>query len=225
MKPDSTHNVNQTAEATDWQGFIEEMPDTALQQSGLVDVSYRSQHIFMRELTGIALVRIHSLRPFSVLQEGMARCGIQLPANVNQSIGQDPAALCLSPGEWMLFSEFLGYMRLIEQVRIAVDNHHNVALDFSAGLTVFRLAGSGIPWLLAKLSGLDFGGALPPAAYCARTRLQHVAAMLHYHQPGGLATESVFDLIVDRSVARYLWELLIASAPHAEELEQQFAKG
>jgi sarcosine oxidase gamma subunit len=121
-----------------------------------------------------------------------------------------------------LFSEYLGYRRLTEQVRKAADGHHTVALDFSDGLTVFRLTGNGIPWLLGKLSGLDFGGGLPAAAYCARTRLQHVSATLHYHQPGGLATESVFDLIVDRNVARYLWELLVASAPHAEELEQQF---
>jgi hypothetical protein len=28
----------------------------------------------------------------------------------------------------------------------------------------------------------------------------------------------VFDLILDRSLAKYLWQLLLASVPHADEL-------
>jgi heterotetrameric sarcosine oxidase gamma subunit len=206
----------------DWQEFIKEIPNTALQQAGQTDSGYNSRFIELRELTGIALLRIHSLQPFEVLENSMAACDIQLPAKVNESLGRDPAAMCLAPGEWLLFSEYLGHRRLEEQVQAALETDHTVALDLSAGLAVFRLSGGGAPWLLSKLSGLDFHRGNDAAAHCARTRLQQVAVTLHYHQPGGFATKSVHDLIVDRSFASYLWRLLIASVPHAEELEQQF---
>jgi len=208
--------------SADWQEFLKHPPDTALQQVGLVDPSFSSTSIAMRELTGIAILRIHSLQPFSVLRDGMAACDIPLPADVNRSEGQDPTALCLAPREWLLFSEYLGYRRLAEQVRAVSEMPRTTALDFSDGLAVFRLSGRAAPWLLSKWSGLDFHGRPPAAAYCARTRMQQVAVTLHYHQPGGFATESVFDLMVDRSLATYLWQLFLASVAHAEELERQF---
>jgi len=152
----------------------------------------------------------------------MAACDIQLPIQVNQSLGKDPAALCVAPGEWLVFSEFLGSNRLFEHVHESVDIHHTAVLDLSDGMSVFRLSGSGAPWLLSKLCGLDFHDGASATAHGARTRLQQLAVTLHYHRPGGLSGDSVYDLIFDRSVALYLWQLLIASIPHAEELQQQY---
>lgn len=215
MTPESSTTMN-------WQEFINGPPNTPLQQAGVVDTGYSSRFIVLRELTGIALLRLHSLQPFELLENAMAACDIPLPAKVNESLGRDPAALCLAPGEWLLFSEYLGCSRLAKQVGAAAKPGRTVALDLSAGLTVFRLSGSGAPWLLSKLCGLDFHRDTDAAAYCAGTRLQQVAVTLHYHQPGGFATESVYDLIADRSVAGYLWRILTASVPHAEELEQRY---
>ena len=214
----------QVGNRTDWPDLIENLPETALEQSGMPETAYRSSSIVLRELTGIALLRIHSLQAFATLRDTMAACDILLPAEVNQSQGQDPAAICLAPGEWLLFSEYLGPGRLSAQVQPAVDLHHTAALDLTDGFAVFRLSGTGAPWLLSKLCALDFqrGAA---AAHAARTQMQQAAVTLHYHRPGGLTTESVFDLIVDRSIAAYLWQILLASIPHAEELEEQFGAG
>jgi heterotetrameric sarcosine oxidase gamma subunit len=222
MNPHTTNEAPVHPIAIDWQDLIEEIHTTALQQAGLSENSYSSNSIVLHELTGATLLRIHSLLPFATLRDAMAACDIPLAAEVNQSLGQDPAVICLAPGEWLLFSEYLSANRLFEQLQAAVDPRLTAALDMSAGLAAFRLAGSASSWLLNKLCGLDFQGNRAAAAHAARTRLQQVAVTLHYHRPGGLGNDCVFDLICDRSLACYLWQLLIASIPHAEELEQKY---
>ncbi len=219
-KPDKV--VLQAPEGIDWLEWIEEIPDTALEQTGMADTSFSSDSIMLHEMTGTALLLIHSLQPFAALSDGMAACDVRLPAAVNQSLGQDPTAICLAPGQWLLFSEYLGCSRLFEQVHTAVEFHHTAVLDLSDGLTVLRLSGRGSPWLLNKLCGLDFQRDIDAPAYGTRTRMQQAAVTVHYHRPGGFTSESVYDLIVDRSIALYVWQLLIASMPHAEELEQHF---
>lgn len=218
------HTANEASSPSviDWTDLIEEGHTTALQQAGLAENSYSSNAIVLQELTGATLLRFHTLPPFAVLRDNMAACGIPLPAEVNQSLGQDPAVICLAPGEWLLFSEYLSAIRLFEQVQAALDPHHAVALDVSAGLAVLRLTGSASSWLLNKLCGLDLQAHHAAAAHAARTRLQRVAVTLHYHRPGGLGHDCVFDLICERSLTRYLWQLLLASIPHAEELEQKY---
>jgi len=224
-----THSANNgrspTPKGVDWQDLIGTAPDTALEQAGLCGAAYHGSSITLYELSGTAIMRLHSLRPFEAFGEAMVGCDLPLPALVNQSLGQDPAAICLAPGEWLLFSEYLGYQRLVDRVRTAVDPRHTAALDLSAGLAVFRLSGSGSRWLLKKLGGLDFQRDFDKEPRGARTRLQQVPVTLHYHRPGGLNSELLFDLIFDRSFAHYLWHLLIASVPHAEELERNYAKG
>jgi sarcosine oxidase gamma subunit len=48
----------------------------------------------------------------------------------------------------------------------------------------------------------------------------HVAVVVHYHQ--AFTGPFVFDLVVDRSIAKYLWLLLLESADHAEELTNNY---
>jgi heterotetrameric sarcosine oxidase gamma subunit len=172
----------------------------------------------LRELTGTTLLRLHSLEPFTRLCETLKAGGISLPGRVNQCLGQDPAVLCLAPRQWLLFSESLPGEHLMDRLEPLIDRHRTALLDTSAGLAVFRLAGSAAPWLLSKLGGLDFHSANGAGAHCARTRLQHAAVTIHYHQPAGDSGQSVFDLIVDCSIAAWLGQLLTASIPHAEHL-------
>ena len=47
-----------------------------------------------------------------------------------------------------------------------------------------------------------------------------IAVVVHYHQAGD--DQFVFNLIFDRSSAKYLWDLLSESAPHADDLALAF---
>jgi hypothetical protein len=57
--------------------------------------------------------------------------------------------------------------------------------------------------------------------HCCRTLLQQVPAILHYHRPGSGSGPYVFDVMVERSLARHTWQMLLDKLPHAGELEQQ----
>jgi heterotetrameric sarcosine oxidase gamma subunit len=110
--------------------------------------------------------------------------------------------------------------KLDDALAAAVRSRKMVLRECSSGLAVFRLTGPGAPWLLNKLSGLDFQAGIAHGPHCARTRMVHAAVAVHYlgASPDGPA----FNLIFDRSIARHLWELLTASAPHADELARSY---
>jgi heterotetrameric sarcosine oxidase gamma subunit len=192
---------------------------TALQQAGMDSPAFRSVTLCLEEMQGTSMVRLHSLQE-QPLQDGFL---LDLPAVTGTCNGEDPVALCLRPGEWLLLSESNPARSLVQSLETITDPEQTSVLDSSDGLARFRLSGPGSPWLLGKLSCLDFLSGPGQGTHCARTKMGHVAVIVHYHQPllpqyGG---KFVFDLIFDRSIAKYLWSLLTESAGHADELTEK----
>ena len=185
---------------------------SALAQAGFGTSCWRSTTMTLSEVTGLDLA---SLRSLPSIDTGELT-GAGLPVQVGQCKEGDPAVLCLGPAEWLMISE---EKNAIPDFLRALETHCNGSLfstDVSSGLAVIRLSGDGVPWLLSKLSGLDYLSGIHAGAHCARTRMGQAGVMVYFH-PAPDGTE-VFDLVLDRSLARYLWELLCASAPHADEL-------
>lgn len=206
------------AGAPSWQQRREAPPDSALAQAGVAVRHHASAELTLHEIGHVTLARLQALEDSAQLHAAFEACEVPLPARVNACAGQDPAALGLAPREWLLFSEFLNFSRLTKQLEPALESRERILTDQSFGFTVFRIGGGAAPWLLQKHCGLDLCGNLPGERFCARTRLDHAAAILHYHQPRSGAGPFTFDLIVDRSVARSLWQRLLASTAHAREL-------
>ena len=207
---------------TPWQNLINATRNTALSQAKLEIFSYKSKTISLQELTGTALLRLHSLRSSEKLNDALSKCEFVLPEKVNQSLGQDPAIICMAPGNWLLFSEYLKPLRLSGQLESALEGDDTTVLDLSASSTTFRLGGEGMKWLLCKVCGLDIFENFNAQAQAARTRIQQAAVSLHYHQPGSKSDEFTLDLIVERSIASYLWHILVDAIPHAEELHDLY---
>jgi len=187
---------------------------SALQQAGTEDGHVQRASLKLREVRDASVIRIHSLDSGQVTSD-LQSSEIELPTSVGQSQGRDPVVMCLRPGEWMVFSEALQASQLLEQLQVC-QSKSTAIFDASDALATFRLSGKAAPWLLAKLSSLDFVGNINSGQHCARTRLGQVAVAVNYRQPGG--DEPAYDLIFDRSVVRYLWDLLQHAADHAEEL-------
>jgi heterotetrameric sarcosine oxidase gamma subunit len=182
---------------------------SVLAQSGIESTKFQSETVRIEELGGRHIARLQCLpnAPRPVWS------GLELPGAVGACAGAGPVALCLGPREWII----MGDAALPETRTESAAEEDNVFwTDLSAGLAVFRLEGAGAPWLLNKLSCLDFQSCHDAGEHCARTRMGQIAVVIHFHRSpeGG----ERFDLVVDRSVARYLWELLCASAPHADDL-------
>jgi heterotetrameric sarcosine oxidase gamma subunit len=194
----------------------------ALKQAGIEQSRFSGTSVELEEIRSACILRLHSLEPARELASALAGQDIGIPLQSNQATGHDPAALCLRPNEWLLFSMQHKAASLAEQLKPAIDPALTALLDNSDGLATFRLSGTGAPWLLGKLSGLDFLAGSDGNQHCARTRMGHAAVVVHYHQPGDDSCPFVFDLVFDRSIANYMWNLLTESAPHADELAEAF---
>lgn len=195
--------------------------DNALQQAGLQDFEHLAEDFELYLVTSTSLLRLHSLQPLAELNESLASSSIQLPGQVNQSMGQDPSALCLAPSDWLLFSEYLAPGLLQSQLQEAIDPGRTALLDQGSAFAVLRLAGPVAPWVLAKCAGLNWHDGMSEGQHCCRTLLQQIPAIVHYHQPGSGSGPYVFDVIMERSLARHGWQVLLEKLPHARELEQR----
>jgi len=192
------------------------MIPSALQQAGFNCLEFSSDSLEMKEISGASIVRLHSLQDAQQLNSGQ----LDLPEKTGQCSGSNPAALCLRPREWLLVSEAAKPAELLEQVQNNIDPAQTAVYDNSDGLAIFRLSGNGAAWLLSKLSGLDYLAGTATGGHCTRTKMGKIAVVVHYHQAGD--DQFVFDLIFDRSLAKYLWDLLSESAPHADDLALAF---
>ena len=130
--------------------------------------------------------------------------------------------MCLRPNDYLLCSEQLEAKTLIGQLQAVIDSAETALFNNSDGLATFRLSGQGAPWLLSKLSSLDFVAGISQGQHCTRTRMAHAAVVVNYHQTGAADTAFVFDLLFDRSLAKYFWDLLTASANHADDLASTY---
>jgi len=194
--------------------------DTVLEQAGLNHSVHKTAGIELGLLTSVTLLRLHSLQNREELNARLAANGIELPERPNQAGGQDPAVLCLAPGDWLIFSEYLNAGLLLQKFQSATVPSQTALLELSAAFGVFRLKGEIAPWLLSKSCGLDFRRLMRQGQFCTRTRLDQAPAILHHHQPGSGSTPFVFDVLTERSLAPYVWQLLLKNLPHATEAEQ-----
>jgi heterotetrameric sarcosine oxidase gamma subunit len=194
-------------------------PETALQQAGVLATSYDSPDgeaiLSIREVSHATVIRLQTLLSPQELKLTLAEAGIDLSLGVGQSTGQDPATLCIGPREWLLFSEFLDADRVLAKCHSSVDRKRSTLNDHSDAMAVIRVSGSASSWLMSKMSCLDFHAATRHGQHCATTLFGQITAVVHYHE---VWAEFLFDLIIDRGYASPCWKLLLASAPHAEEL-------
>lgn len=189
------------------------------QQTGVADTALERKELSLREVPDMTLLRLHSLERPAVLAASLAQAGISLPLETNAAAGRNPAVLCLRPGEWLLLEDNQPADELRERIAPRLDGALTALLDVSDGLGAFRLRGAASPWLLGKLCGLDTLAGVSTGQHGARTRVGEVAVVLHFCLDSDGAPR--FDLVFDRSVAKYLWEVLNDAAPHAGELYRE----
>ncbi len=134
-----------------------------------------------------------------------ARNRLQLASPLSAA-GDDPRSLWLGPDRWLLVSDSTTPAAIARtcQKRLAEILHS--AVDYSAGLSVLRIAGPNAWQLLATGSGIDLRPGKFPIRTCCRTRLAQIAAVIVAEAPEKL------DVYVDRSYETYLSDWLSEAA-------------
>ncbi len=123
-------------------------------------------------------------------------------ASPGSASGSDPRSLWFGPDRWLLVSSSMSAESMIKKCEEALADVLHNAVDNSAGLAVFRVAGPGARDLLAADCGLDFRSEKFPVGTCCRTQLAQIAAIITAEGP------EQFDIYVDRSYEVYLGDWL-----------------
>ena len=162
------------------------------------------------EISSFYAARIRSVRSL----DPSKLIDMSLPAEIGTCHGHDPVTLCLGPNEWL---------RIGESSLLGNPTSANQPLDSgfyqwneTDGLGIFRVTGDAAPWLMSKNSGLDFQVSPKTPGQCVRCKFGKIAVLVFCRRGENQSGE--FNLVVDRSVMKYLWTLLISTAPHAVEL-------
>jgi len=126
---------------------------------------------------------------------------LQLAVPMSASKG-DPRSLWFGPDRWLLVSGLKSAESMLEECEKSLADVLHNAVDYSAGLAVFRLTGTGARDLLAAGCGIDFRVEKFLVGNCCRTRFAQIAAIIAAEGP------ERFDIYVDRSYEVYLGEWL-----------------
>ena len=145
-------------------------------------------------------------------EAGRAAAALQLPSEPLRWSGTSPAALWVSPDQWLLIDEVRSVEQLIGYCDAALGEILHNATDSSDALTCMTVEGVGARGLLAMFSGVDCDAGRFAPGQCVRTRMAKVAVLVR------AMIDDRFELFVDRSVGPYLEQWLHRAAHDPKHL-------
>ena len=126
---------------------------------------------------------------------------ITLPADPREKADNEQSTYWLAPNDWLLVNPTSD----LDTIRIALRDSANgvtsVVTDVTDAYSIIDISGEDAVARLAEGCSVDLDGSVFPSGRYALTRLQHLSVIIHR-----LDDTSRFRILVDRSVARFLWD-------------------
>jgi sarcosine oxidase subunit gamma len=120
----------------------------------------------------------------------------------------DRLLACLRPAACVLLLPAGGTDEVITHLEAAAGDAHITLTNLTHGRGQMRLSGEHAPDVLATLCGLDFSARAFPDHHAAQTSLAKVQALLVRHDAAEADISPSYVIIVDRSLAAYVWQAL-----------------
>ena len=129
--------------------------------------------------------------------------GITLPAGAQEKVDNEFSAYWLAPNDWLLVNPAADADSIKVALRDAVDGSTAVVTDMTDAYSIIDISGEDAVARLAEGCSVDLHDSVFPTGRYALTRLQHLSVIIHR-----LDDTARFRVLVDRSVAVFLWDLL-----------------
>jgi len=156
------------------------------------------------------MISLRAARDAQGLAEAIrAVAGTGVPAQRQIVHNGDRAAGWMSPDEYLLILPHAATEVALAQVAAAMAGTHHLAVTVSDARTAFRIEGAKADQVIAKLAPVDLTALA--AGELRRTRVAQVAAAFWRDGDG-------MTLVCFRSVARYVFDLLVLSATPGSEI-------
>ena len=132
--------------------------------------------------------------------------GIELPAAPNRSSRAGTATvLWLGPDEWLLITQPGVEAGLLRELGAVLGDVHHQLVDVSDATTVIELSGNRAREMLMKLTTLDLHPKAFRVGVVAGSRFGKITATLYQSRDDGEDGGPAFELVVQSSLADYLW--------------------
>lgn len=177
------------------------MAEARVQQSGRPDPP---EGVALIERSGLEMAEVSAWRGTSrevhrVITEVL---GVPPPEQPNTvSIRGSTRIIWLGPDRWLILRPAGGGLASELIARLPSDTA--AVVESGAGRCMFTISGLRSREVLAKHLPLDLSGIRFPVGRCAQSAMAHMDVLVHAE------SEGTFDVLVHRSFARDLWEVLI----------------
>ena len=182
--------------------------------SALSGASFRGQ-VAVREngLRGMITLRGDLASP-SLRSAATGVTGLDFPGERGANCVGEKGLCWMSPDEILILLPYGEVAEALGAMTATLKGEHHLAVDVSDARASFTLEGEGraIRNVLAKLTPADLRPASLPTCEMRRTRLAQVAAAIWFHE------ENRAEVICFRSVAEYVWGLLVNAAEPGSEV-------
>ena len=179
-------------------------PSFALQGDDGQSWSLQTERLSLHALDDIRILRLQ-VRPRAGINPTPFEklLGTALPQSPQEKVNNDAAAYWLGPNDWLLVDPAPDIDSIAGALREAANGATYALTDVSDAWSIIDISGDDAPARLAEGCSVDLHNSAFPSGRYALTRLQHLPVIIHR-----LDDRSRFRILVDRSVAHFLWDWL-----------------
>ncbi len=153
------------------------------------------------------LLRMQCRSEVSALSAALqSTLGTKLPTQGQVLLADAIELHWLTPSEWLVVCDLPHEVEVQERLFRALSGQHVHVSPITDSRAIFALEGTGVTDIVAQGCAMDLDPAAFPAGQSVTTRFAKVPVLLHRRD------EYLFELMVDRSLARYVWEWMRAAA-------------
>ena len=184
-------------------------PSFALQGNDGQSWSLQTERLGLHAVNNVRKLRLQVSPRAGINQSPLESClGFALPdkpAGSGFGRSNEATAYWLGPNDWLLLDPAQETDRIAGALREAAGGATSVVTNVTDAWSIIEISGEGAVSRLAQGCSVDLHDSVFPAGRYALTRLQHLSVIIHR-----LDDTPRFRILVDRSVAQYLRDWLVA---------------
>jgi sarcosine oxidase subunit gamma len=179
-------------------------PCYALQGSDGQAMLLQTEQLVLKAVNDIRKLRVQS-RPDAGINPARfeSLTGIVLPTGSREKTDHDRTIYWLAPNDWLLVNPTADADDIKSALRDSASGSTTIVTDVTDAWSIIDISCEGAIAKLAEGCSVEFHDEVFPSGRYALTRLQHLSVIIHR-----LDNTPRFRILVDRSVARFLWDWL-----------------
>ena len=169
-------------------------------------------YVQVAETGPLGMITLRCKHSEPALAGALAALTLDMPGQTGITHGRDRACGWMSPDEVLIILPYAEVAQALTVLEAKLAGVHHLAVDVSDARAVFTVTGSAAREIMAKLCPVDLAPGKFGPGQLRRTRLAQVAAAIW------MVDATTFQIVCFRSVAQYVFDLLLVSCKPGSEI-------